>query len=102
MDETLQILPREGATETVVKTLTRHECEVCGKPAHYKHTFLLDGARRNPASSAYGKDDCTWCEDASRFVCAAHKSERQAPEGYSWCSTFPASKRFANMFLYWY
>ena len=101
MNETLETLPGEGATEIVVKTRMRHECDVCGEPAHYKHTYLLEGARRNPASNAYGKDDCSWCEDESRFVCAEHKNDRQAPEGYSWCSTFPASDRFAHMFLYW-
>lgn len=101
MDETLKTLPGEGAVETVVKTRTRHECEVCGEPAHYKHTFLLEGARRNPASSAYGRDDCSWCEDESRFVCAEHKNERRAPDGYSWCSSFAATERFAHMFLYW-
>ena len=101
MSETLEILPGEGETQTVVRTRIRHECYVCGEPAHYKHTYLLDGARRNPASSAYGKDDCSWCEDESRFVCTEHKNERSAPEGYSWCSTFSATERFAHMFLYW-
>ena len=101
MNETLETLPGEGDTEAVVKTRMRHKCDVCGGPAHYKHTFLLDGARRNPASSAYGRDDCSWCEDEKRFVCAEHKNERQAPNGYSWCSTFSATKRFAHMFLYW-
>ena len=101
MDATLEELPGEGTTETVVKTRMRHECDVCGEPAHYKHTYLLEGARRNPASSAYGRDDCSWCEDESRFVCAEHKNDRTAPNGYSWCSTFQASARFAHMFLYW-
>lgn len=101
MSDTMEILPGEGETQTVVKTRQRQECDVCGEPAHYKHTYLLDGHRRNPASRAYGKDDCSWCEDTSRFVCAEHKSDRSAPNGYSWCSTFAAVKRFAHMFLYW-
>ena len=101
MSETLETLPGEGETQTVVRTRIRHECDVCGESAHYKHTYLLDGARRNPASSAYGKDDCSWCEDESRFVCVEHKNDRSAPDGYSWCSTFPATERFAHMFLYW-
>ena len=101
MDETLETLPGEGDVETVVKTRTRHECDVCGEPAHYKHTFLLEGARRNPASRAYGKDDCSWCEDAHRFVCAEHEKDLYPPDGYVYCATFPASGRFASMFLYW-
>ena len=101
MDDTLEVLPGEGTTECVVKTLTRRECEVCGEAAHYKHTFLLERARTNPASSAYGKDDCTFCEDERTFVCADHKSTRAGPDGYWWCSTFPATERFARMFLYW-
>ncbi len=99
--ETMETLPGEGETEIVIKTRMRHECEVCGEPAHYKHTFLLHGARSNPASNAYGRDDCSWCEDESRFVCVVHKNENRAPEGYSWCSTFSATERFAHMFLYW-
>lgn len=101
MDATMEKLPGEGTTETVVKTRLRHECDVCGEPAHYKHTFLLEGARRNPASSAYGRDDCSWCEDESRFVCAEHKNDITAPDGCSWCGTFSAVERFAHMFLYW-
>ena len=101
MNDTMVILPGEGETQAVVKTRKRHECDVCGEPAHYKHTYLLDGARRNPASSAYGMDDCSWCEDETRFVCVEHKSDRRAPSGYSWCSTYPASQMFAHLFLYW-
>ena len=25
------------------------KCEECGEPAKYKHTYLLEGSRRNPA-----------------------------------------------------
>lgn len=101
MNETLDTLPGEGDTKTVVKKRLRQECEVCGEPAHFKHTFLFDNARRNPASSAYGKDDCTWCEDASKFVCVEHKNQRDPLVGYGWCSTFSATERFAHLFLYW-
>ena len=58
INETQEKLPGEGLTEMVVKTYERHECCVCGEPAHYKHTFLLEDARRNLASSAYRHDDC--------------------------------------------
>jgi len=99
MDE--ELLKGEGETVVVTKTRMRHECHICGEPAHFKHSFLLEGARRNPASSAYGKDDCSWCSDDELFVCKKHEKERTPPDGYSWCSTFTASDRFAHMFLYW-
>ena len=100
MDETLEILPGEDEIKTIKKRRVRQECDVCGEPAHYKHTFLFDNARRNPASSAYGRDDCTWCSDAHRFVCKEHKKDEAPPqEGLFWCSTFPASERFSHMFL---
>lgn len=96
-----KLLKGEGETEIVIKMRVRHECHICGEPAQFKHSFLLEGARRNPASSAYGKDDCSWCSDTELFVCKEHEKERTPPDGYSWCSTFTASDRFANMFLYW-
>lgn len=101
MDATLELLPGEGETKTVTKTRTRKACEFCGKPAHFKHTFLLGNYRHNPASSAYGRDDCSWCEDQCRFVCIAHQKENTPPPGYESCSTFPATERFAHLFLEW-
>lgn len=101
MDATLDVLPGEGEVKTITKRCLRHECDVCGEPAHFKHTFLLDGSRRNPASAAYGKDDCSWCEDECRYVCKEHQNDRTPPPGTGWCSTFPASERFKHMFLYW-
>lgn len=100
--ETLETLPGEDETKTVVKTRVRHECDECGEPAHFKHTFLLEGARSNPASSAYRRDDCSWCEDDCRYVCKEHERHRTPPDGYVWCSTYPASERFAHMFLKWH
>lgn len=99
--ETLDVLPGEGETETITRTRLRHECDVCGEPAHFKHTFLLDGARNNPASKAYRKDDCSWCEDESRFACKEHRHDKTAPEGHEWCATFAAVERFSHLFLYW-
>ena len=101
--KTLDVLPGEGEEQTVKRRRVRETCYECGEPAHYKVTFLLDGARGNPASNAYGKDDCSWCKDDCRFACRVHKDEvrRHPPDGYCECSTFPATERFAHMFLRW-
>jgi hypothetical protein len=101
MFETLDVLPGEGEEKIIRKMCYRRECEECGAPAHYKHTFLYLNGRNNPASSAYGHDDCSWCEDACKFVCKKHLHEKHSPEGMSWCATFPASKEYAHMFLAW-
>jgi len=101
MNETLDVLPGEGETKTVTSVRVRRECDECGEPAHYKHTFLLSNARRNPASTAYGRDDCTWCEDDCLYVCREHKDLKRPRDGYSWCSTFAAVDRLKHLFLYW-
>jgi len=85
-------LKGEGEVQYIKRTRVRRECNECGEPADYRHTFLLDGARRNPASSAYGKDDCSWCSDAETWSCAPHRDTRNAPDGYGWCGTFTLAK----------
>lgn len=87
------------------QTACWRECEICGNPASWRITFLDDGtcgARKNPASSAYGKDDCSWCSDAELFACKKHQNEvrRICPNGFSWCATFPLSK-YKSMGFYW-
>ena len=103
MTKTLEVLPGEGEIKTETKQRTRQECENCGEIAHYKHTFLLPNARSNPNSSAYGRDDCSWSEDAAQFSCADPECHREMRhmEGFGWCATFPAIEQFAHMFLYW-
>ncbi len=90
----------EGDIEVVRRVYTRHECEVCGEPATKRHTYLLPNARSNRASSAYGRDDCTWCSDDEKFTCDEHPREPRN-EGYGWCSTFTYNSQFCHMFLYW-
>ena len=99
MDDTLETLPGEGDVETVIRKHVRIGCDECGESAHFKHTYLLPNARGNPVSSAYRHDDCTWCEDEKAYTCKTCK--RPEIDGYGWCSTFPASARFAHMFLKW-
>jgi hypothetical protein len=92
-------LPGEGEVQTITRTRLRHACENCGEPATKRHTYLHENARRNPASSAYGRDDCTWCSDHEEFTCNTCK--RPSVEGMGWCSTFGA-ERFPHMFLFWH
>jgi hypothetical protein len=97
--DTIPLLPGEGEIKVVRKTRVRIECENCGEFATKRHTYLLENARRNPASSAYRHDDCSWCSDGDVFTCDACKPT--APNGMHWCSTFSVSDRFAHMFLSW-
>ena len=81
------------------------ECDHCGEPAKFKLTFLLNGARGNPKSSAYGRDDCSWCEDECGWACAEHKEGVRtdpdyALDGMSWCATFERARNFEHLFLY--
>ena len=90
-------------TRTIKQVLKRRLCEKCSEPATHKLTFLLPNARCNSASSAYGRDDCSWCSDKVAFVCDEHEKDRHeiAKElGMVWCAAFPY-KRFNRMFVYW-
>jgi len=103
MHETLEILPGEGEIKVIKQIRRRRTCDNCGAGAYYKLTFLLPNARTNPSSKAYGKDDCTWCEDEHQFSCKDANCLRKMRhmEGYDWCAQFPALEKFAHMFLYW-
>jgi len=101
MEPTLDILPGEGEIQVIEKKQIRIICDNCGENAHYHHTYLLPNARNNCASKAYRKDDCSWCSDAEAFTCRECKEIDVRPKGYEWCSTFPATKAFAHMFLKW-
>ena len=99
MSTEIQKLKGEGDTERIKRVRVRKCCEVCGEPAHFKHTFLLAGYRHNQASSAYGKDDCSWCEDSAAFTCETCRPE--TPGGYVEASRFECCDRFAHLFLEW-
>lgn len=89
--------------ERIIKEICVEQvCQECEEPAKWKHTFLLYNARRNTASSAYGRDDCSWCSDEHKFSCDAHreKVEKDKPYGMDWCATF-SRKKHEHMFLYW-
>ena len=97
-------LKGEGDRKLVEKIRVRRECENCGQPAFYRNTYLMPGARRNPASRAYGRDDCTWCSDHEEFLCGTchEKNVKVAvPADYTWCSTFFAD-RLPHLFLTWH
>lgn len=101
MDVTLDVLPGENEIVTETFRRERRTCDECGESAHYKCTYLLDGARSNPRSAAYGCDDCTYCEDDCRFACKEHREKvwNSPPEGMGRCSAFPATARLAHLFL---
>ena len=82
--------------DIVTKTYIRqwHECQICGLPAVWRMTFLYHNCRTNPASSAYLRDDCSWCSDEEAFACKKHKGEVQLnpPTGMSLCATILLAK----------
>lgn len=91
-----------GTIRTKVEELKAVECENCGDPADYKFTYLLPNYRGNPASSAYCKDDCSWCSDYHTYSCKNCSQGRHPPlDGYEQCSRFEKSERFAHMFQNW-
>lgn len=98
-EEKSKKLKGEGDVQRVIRTRKRKLCEYCEKQAEYKHSFLLEGMRNNPASSAYCKDDCSWCEDAAIFTCFTCKPE--TPGGHVEASRFECGERFSHMFLWW-
>lgn len=89
--------PTEGTTRTTREVYVRHECN-CGKPATWRHTYVLPSARTNPRSAAYGKDDISWCADEEAYTC-----ETCAPPsigGLEWCASF-SGERFVHMLHDW-
>ena len=101
MGKTLDKLPGQDEVQIIKKIHLRRECEECGEDAHYKHAWLLSGTRSNPQSKAYGRDDCSWCEDDCSYACRECTNKMRPPEGYVTNSVFSAVERFAHMFLYW-
>ena len=94
---------KEGEVRILKQVCKRRECEVCSEPASHMLSFLLPNARGNPASSACGKDDISWCSDMKMFVCEAHEKDRRrlaGEKGMEWCATY-SFDRFKHMFLYW-
>lgn len=89
-------LKGEGEVTVWRETKVRVRCEVCDEPATTKHTFLLNDARINPASSAYGRDDCTFCSDYDFYTC--DRCRPDMPNGHESCARFPADQ-FPHMFL---
>ena len=87
-------------TKTVVKHLRRHECEECGAPATYRYTYLLEGMRNNPASSAYCRDDCSYCEDDAIFSCC-RCGRPPTPGGYVDASRYKYCEKWEHLFNYW-
>ena len=101
----LAVLPGEGSVKFTVKTRVRRECDNCGEPATKRLTYCYINGRRNPASSMYGRDDCTYCSDHDAYACGDCEREVQrvcCPDGMRWGATFIATERNAHMFLTWH
>jgi len=97
---------KEGDLIVIQKECKRKECEYCEESATLKHSFLLEGSRRNPASKAYGRDDCSWSEDDCVFICEeCNKTKGRykiaKEKSMEWCSTFFYEK-MPHLFLYWH
>ena len=93
---------RVGEIITEKKIVRWHECQVCGLPAAWRISYLASGnCRVNPASKAYGRDDCSWSSDSEAFACKKHEQQvgSNPPTGMSWCSSFPL-KNFKQMGFY--
>lgn len=97
-------LKGEGERKYVVQERVRRECDNCGEPATKRHTFCYVNGRRNPASSMYGRDDCTYCSDRDAFACDACDQEVRrvcCPDGMNWGGTFSDGYGNDHMFLRW-
>lgn len=97
-------LKGEGEMIFVVKERCRRACDNCGEPATKCHNYCYVNGRSNPASSMYGRDDCTCCSDHQAFACDECEREVRrvcCPDGMDWGSTFSAPSGFDHMFLHW-
>ena len=94
-------MTKVGQTFTTTYRVQWHECEICGRPASHKLTFLMPNCRSNPASSAYRHDDCSWCSDYETYACHTHERELRFsnPQGMTWCASYPLAK-FKHMGFY--
>lgn len=81
-------MPRPGERRTTTEEYRRRECYNCGEPATIRHGFLFHDYRRNPASTAFGRNDCSYCTDAERYACGAcDRTVRCPPRGMEWASS---------------
>lgn len=96
-------LKGEGDLKFVVKERIRRECDNCGEPATKRISYCYINGRRNPASSMYGRDDCTFCSDHEAFSCDACEREVTrvcCPDGMNWGGTF-YGESMSHMLLHW-
>lgn len=97
--------PISGEIRTKTEQYKRKGCDYCGEPATKQFWFLLENFRRNPASKAYGRDDCSWCCDLEVNSCANPEcvSEmRRAPDGYfHGCTEVTLGDGNAHLFHRW-
>ena len=98
------LLPGEGDTTVEVYVRRRCGCDNCGEPATKLFSFCYVNGRRNPASSMYGRDDCTYCSDAKAYACEDCQRDVQrvtCPDGMTWGATHTLGNGNEHMFLCW-
>lgn len=100
----IPLLAGEGEIKVVIKKRVRRYCDNCGEVATKRVGFCYINGRRNPASSMYGRDDCSYCVDSDAFSCneCVRSVERNyCPDGMNWAVTFSQGGRCDHMFLKW-
>ena len=104
MNERTETLKGEGDTKVTISTRVRRECDNCGEPATKKISYCYVNGRRDPRSSMYGQDDCTWCSDHGAYACDDCEKEVKrvcCPDEMKWGGTWTLSENNAHMFLEW-
>lgn len=98
------LLSGEGDVKIIVKTRRRHECNNCGEPSTKRFSFCYINGRKNPASSMYGRDDCSYCSDADVYSCDACERDvrrETCPDGMQWAATQTLTDSNALRFMQW-
>jgi len=92
--------------EVRIQKKVKRCCEWCDAKATKKLCFLTPNYRNNPASSAYGRDDCSWCSDYEAYTCdkveCISEAKDHKPEGFIDAAVFHiTSERFKHMAYAW-
>lgn len=101
-------MTEEGDVRIVVERYERRKCDECDELAVFKFTWLLEGFRHNPASTGYGRDDCTYCSDLDAYrcrKCAPSNDWLPDPDGYlasGRAEYLPDKSHSRRLFMEWH